>query len=106
MAKTNWPDFETNRTIQVPKEIQALKDGFEKFYFKNNPKKSLEWIYSASEIIITTKFSGVKKDIQMNFYQYTILNLYENTDEMGFEDIVTRTGLDDETVRRNIAPMV
>lgn len=42
----------------------------------------------------------------MNFYQYNILNLYENTNELTIEDILVRTGLDEETVRKNIAPMV
>ena len=98
----------TEDEITLPEEIKPLQSCYMEYlkgseWFK---KKDLFWIHSVSTVVITTRFSGRKVDITLGMYQFMIVNLFQRTDELTFEEIVKRTRLNEEIVASNLAVMV
>ena len=106
MCKAHWPTYK-DLIIDIPPQILEVQNSFLEFYTKKNQFRGLEWIYSLGTIILDAKFEKGKYEITMTMPQYSIITILETRNyEFSFEELLQKTKLDEETLKKNLHSLV
>ena len=96
-----WPQMKIDK-MTIPQELSVCLDTFKKFYDSMTQQRKLDWIHSLGTAIVTGRFAAGTKEISTNTYQACILLLFNNQEEMTFQDILNSLNLSATEVKRNL----
>ena len=105
LTQAHWPTY-ANIEVVLPNELAAAAERFEAFYQKRNSGRRLHWQHSLGTLSITTQFgkAGVK-ELHVSTFQAIVLMLFNTLEpgqKLGYVDIRTHTGLNDQELKRTL----
>lgn len=89
LTKTFWPiqPSSNNQEIILPTQLDSLKTAFDEYYLKLHNGRSLNWAYNFGTIDIRIKFDKKIHELNMSLYCGIIVLLFEENDELTFQQI-------------------
>ncbi|CAM9019709.1 unnamed protein product [Wickerhamomyces anomalus] len=89
LTKTFWPiqPSSNNQEIILPTQLDSLKTAFDEYYLKLHNGRSLNWAYNFGTIDIRMKFDKKIHELNMSLYCGIIVLLFEENDELTFQQI-------------------
>lgn len=100
-----WPRLDL-LPMTLPVEVGRACALFEQFYKAARPRTKLSLVHSHGEVILVGRFPKCgEREIAMRPDQAVLCLLLNESDCWSMEEAVSRTGLDEETVRRQVASM-
>lgn len=107
LNKSIWPNVQKDKKQQIdsvilPAELEEVQKSFEAFYKKYQSKRELEWAYNFGSIDIKVKFDKKPIELNMNLYCGTILLLFEEHEQLTFEEIEQLTRIQKPDLIRSL----
>jgi len=98
----NWPS-QNVKPCQLPKQVQAAIELFEKFYLDKHTGRKLAWQTSAGQAEVKATFAnGKRHDLLVSTYQMCILMLFNEKNSYTLGQIRTATQIPDMELRRHL----
>ncbi|GFH16576.1 CULLIN_2 domain-containing protein [Haematococcus lacustris] len=94
-----WPTYKSI-DLSLPKEMVEGVELFKQFYEAVNQHRRLTWIYSLGSCMVKGNFDAKPIEMTMSTMQATVCLLFNDAEELSFEEIKQRVNLqDDDTLR-------
>eukprot|EP00124_Ichthyophonus_hoferi_P003179 Ihof_evm7s261 gene=Ihof_evmTU7s261 len=97
-----WPTYQLDPEVAVPEELQSYLDCFKDFYLGKHSGRVLNYCHSLGHATVRAVFNEGVKELSVSFYQALVLLLFNATDELSFEEILSKTKIDDTELRRTL----
>lgn len=92
-----WPKFGQNVPLYLPTELEQETKRFEDFYLKQNPGRSIRWLYEKCRGEMTFySHSNEKYTLSVSIYQMAILLQFNDNDKLSLHEITALTGIPEE----------
>ncbi|KAH9517254.1 Cullin-2 [Dermatophagoides farinae] len=98
-----WPFSQTPvSNFNIPLIFEKAVHEFEHFYLNKFNGRKLNWIFNVSQGEVKFLYTKKLYQITMNTFQIAIILLFENVDELSYEEIQQSTSLNDEQLQRHL----
>ncbi|XP_059648642.1 cullin-1-like [Cornus florida] len=94
-----WPSYKSF-DLNLPEEMVKCVEVFEEFYQTKTKHRKLTWIFSLGSCNINGKFDTKTIEMIMTTYQASVLLLFNGSDRLSYQEIVTQLNLTDDDVVR------
>lgn len=102
LTLTHWPTYPI-ATIVLPTELSNLQEKFTDFYKKKYSGRNLQWQPGLGHCLVKGIIdSNNIKEFQVSLYQTLVLLLFNNKDEISYEDIYESTKIDENELKRTL----
>ncbi|GFS78588.1 cullin-4B [Nephila pilipes] len=96
-----WPMFPV-RDITLPESISGYEDDIQVLYEQSTLGRRLSFQHYLSSCVLKGFFSNGEKELQVSLHQAVILLLFNAKDRYSFVDILLKTKIDAEELRKNL----
>lgn len=96
-----WPTYQTMQ-VNLPADMLQYREVFKKFYLAKHSGRNLQWQPNLGTILLKANFPSGPKEIMVSLFQGLVLLLFNEKDELTFEEIKTAIGVEDIEVRRTL----
>ncbi|RZF38435.1 hypothetical protein LSTR_LSTR011925 [Laodelphax striatellus] len=96
-----WPTYPVME-VTVPVEMVQHQDHFNKFYLGKYNGRKLQWQPTLGHCVLKAFFTQGNKELQVSLFQALCLLLFNEVDEVSFEDIKSSTNIEDSELRRTL----
>jgi cullin 3 len=89
LTKTFWPiqPQANSQEVLLAPQLEQMKSAFGEYYLKLHSGRNLSWAYNFGSIDIRIKFEKKIHELNMSFYCGLIVLLFEENDELTFDQI-------------------
>ncbi|PSS01491.1 Cullin-1 like [Actinidia chinensis var. chinensis] len=94
-----WPSYRSF-DLNLPVEMVKCVEVFKEFYQTKTKHRKLTWIYSLGTCNITGKFEPKTMELIVTTYQASALLLFNSSDRLSYQEIMTQLNLTDDDVVR------
>ncbi|XP_059648654.1 cullin-1-like isoform X1 [Cornus florida] len=94
-----WPSYKSF-DLNLPEEMVKCVEVFKEFYQTKTKHRKLTWIFSLGSCNINGKFDTKTIEMIMTTYQASVLLLFNGSDRLSYQEIVTQLNLTDDDVVR------
>ncbi|XP_047316092.1 cullin-1 [Impatiens glandulifera] len=94
-----WPSYKSF-DLNLPEEMVKCVEVFREFYQTKTKHRKLTWTYSLGTCNIIGKFDSKSIELIVTTYQASVLLLFNTSDKLSYQEIVTQLNLGDEDVIR------
>ncbi|KAH0765575.1 hypothetical protein KY285_001446 [Solanum tuberosum] len=94
-----WPSYKSF-DLNLPTEMIRCVEVFKQFYQTETKHRKLTWIYSLGTCIINGKFEPKSIELVVTTYQASALLLFNASDRLSYQEIMTQLNLSDDDVVR------
>jgi cullin-4 len=102
LTLTHWPSYSATNVL-LPPEIASLQEKFSEFYKRKYSGRNLQWQPALGNSVIKANISpGVTKEFQLSIYQSLVLLVFDNKDEMTYEEILESTKIDEVELKKTL----
>jgi cullin-4 len=105
LTSSYWPNY-PNYDINLPFELVAYQQNFQKFYLSNHSGRKLLWQPSLSHCLIKGNFECGCKELQVSLFQSIVLLLFNTSTEIGFKEIQESTNLEKIELKRTLVSLI
>jgi len=95
----SWPTFKAENLI-LPNEMVKSINIYNTYYMSKNTSQKLQWVYQTGDITLNSILNNNKYIINCNVYQAIILQLFNNTDMINYNEIHILTNIDKKRLSR------
>lgn len=88
-----WPTYVPNE-VTLPPEMVNFQETFKKFYLGKHSGRKLQWQPSLGLCVVKAHFPQASKELQVSLFQTLVLLLFNNADELPFEEIKAATNIE------------
>jgi len=96
-----WPSYPIMEA-KLPEELTTWQQVFLNFYLKKYSGRRLQWYNSLSSCLLAARFPKGNKELSVSLFQTVVLMLFNDADQISFEDIKSGTGIEDKELRRTL----
>lgn len=96
-----WPTYPVLE-VTVPPEMVHFQNHFTKFYLGKHNGRKLQWQPTLGHCVLKADFNQGKKELQVSLFQGLVLLLFNDCNEMTFEELKTATNIEDGELRRTL----
>ncbi|XP_020936644.1 cullin-4B-like [Sus scrofa] len=96
-----WPAY-VPKEIQLPPEMERLKENFKNFYLSKHSGRKLQWQSTLGHCVLRAEFKKGKKELQVSLFQTLVLLMFNEGDQFSLEEIKMTTGVEDRELRRTL----
>ncbi|XP_030031725.1 cullin-4A isoform X2 [Manduca sexta] len=109
-----WPTY-TAADVRLPPSLTRAQDHFAKFYLGKHSGRKLQWQPTLGHCVLRAHFPQSKattslstpflmgnKELQVSLFQALVLLLFNDGDNLSFEDIKTATNIEEGELRRTL----
>ncbi|KAI5712815.1 hypothetical protein M8J75_011392 [Diaphorina citri] len=96
-----WPTYPVLE-VNLPPAMVTYQTHFTRFYLGKHNGRKLQWQPTLGHCVLRACFRGGNKELQVSLFQALVLLLFNETDEMPFEEIKTATNIEDADLRRTL----
>lgn len=89
-----WPTF-TPIELKLPSELAAVHQSFNAFYLKQFHARNLVWLNAHGHVTLRAFFPKGRREISVSTFQATVLLLFNDAQQLTYEDIANATGIKD-----------
>ncbi|GFZ21822.1 cullin 1 [Actinidia rufa] len=100
LARENQANFEESFDLNLPVEMVKCVEVFKEFYQTKTKHRKLTWIYSLGTCNINGKFEPKTMELIVTTYQASALLLFNSSDRLSYQEIMTQLNLTDDDVVR------
>ncbi|KAK4737734.1 hypothetical protein R3W88_001431 [Solanum pinnatisectum] len=94
-----WPSYKSF-DLNLPAEMVRCVEVFKEFYQTKTKHRKLTWIYSLGTCNINGKFESKTIELVVTTYQASALLLFNTSDRLSYQEIMTQLNLSDDDVVR------
>lgn len=88
-----WPTYPVLE-VNLPPGMVTYQTHFTRFYLGKHNGRKLQWQPTLGHCVLRACFRGGNKELQVSLFQALVLLLFNETDEMPFEEIKTATNIE------------
>lgn len=96
-----WPTY-VPKEIQLPPEMERLKENFKNFYLSKHRGRKLQWQSTLGHCVLRAEFKKGRKELQVSLFQTLVLLMFNEGDQFSLEEIKMTTALEDRELRRTL----
>ncbi|CAH0592819.1 unnamed protein product [Chrysodeixis includens] len=96
-----WPSYGPV-DVRLPAELTRHQDHFSKFYLAKHSGRKLQWQATLGHCVLRAHFTQGNKELQVSLFQALVLLLFNDGDNLTFEDIKTATNIEEGELRRTL----
>lgn len=96
-----WPTYPLVE-VRLPNELTKHQDHFAKFYLAKHSGRKLHWQPTLGHCVLRAHFTQGNKELQVSLFQALVLLLFNDGDNISFEDIKTSTNIEEGELRRTL----
>ncbi|XP_049882276.1 cullin-4A [Pectinophora gossypiella] len=96
-----WPTYPPVE-VRLPAQLTRHQDHFTKFYLAKHSGRKLQWQATLGHCVLRAHFPQGNKELQVSLFQALVLMLFNDGDNLTFEDIKTATNIEDGEARRTL----
>ncbi|XP_064339505.1 cullin-4B-like [Camelus dromedarius] len=96
-----WPTY-VPKEIQLPPEMERLKENFKNFYLSKHRGQKLQWQSTLGHCVLRAEFKKGRKELQVSLLQTLVLLMFNEGDHFSLEEIKMTTALEDRELRRTL----
>ncbi|XP_044010663.1 cullin-4A [Aphidius gifuensis] len=97
-----WPTYPVME-VRLPIEMIQYQDIFNKFYLSKHNGKKLQWQPTLGHCVLKATFQLYhKKELQVSLFQALVLILFNDCDDLSFEEIKLATNIEIDELRRTL----
>lgn len=102
LTLTQWPTY-SPANVLLPTEMSSLQEKFSDFYKRKYSGRNLQWQPALGHCLVKGYISpGNVKEFQLSMYQTLVLLLFNNKDDISYEDILESTKIDESELKRQL----
>ncbi|KAI7981231.1 Cullin-1 [Camellia lanceoleosa] len=94
-----WPSYKSF-DLNLPAEMVKCVEVFREFYQTKTKHRKLTWIYSLGTCNLNGKFEPKTMELIVTTYQASVLLLFNASDRLSYQEIMTQLNLTDDDVVR------
>lgn len=106
LTEHKWPKRSMISTAQLPSDMLQVRQSFEAFYQKKHAKRKLSWYLPGDLVVVGGKFNGKYRELHANLFQALILLLFNDKDELTYDQIAQETGINKEDLNPALHSLV
>ncbi|KAG0145520.1 hypothetical protein CROQUDRAFT_658586 [Cronartium quercuum f. sp. fusiforme G11] len=107
LAKGFWPLQAPTTGLNIPIELLPTYERFIRYYQNKHSGRKLTWLWHLSRMELVTSYTKMKYTFMVSSYQGAILLQFNvGGDSLSFSEIEKSTGLDEPTLKSNLALLV
>ncbi|KAK7603535.1 hypothetical protein V9T40_003534 [Parthenolecanium corni] len=96
-----WPTY-PNMEVNLPSVMAIYQHQFNMFYHGKYNGRKLQWQPTLGHCVLKAFFNQGNKELQVSLFQALSLLLFNEADEISYEDIRTQTSIEDGELRRTL----
>ncbi|XP_067008215.1 cullin-4A [Anabrus simplex] len=96
-----WPTYPVME-VNLPLEMVQYQNIFKKFYLGKHSGRKLQWQPTLGHCVLKASFSQGNKELMVSLFQALVLLLFNETDDLSFEEIKATTCIEDGELRRTL----
>eukprot|EP00245_Coleochaete_scutata_P015265 TRINITY_DN6730_c1_g2_i1.p1 TRINITY_DN6730_c1_g2~~TRINITY_DN6730_c1_g2_i1.p1 ORF type:complete len:826 (+),score=198.29 TRINITY_DN6730_c1_g2_i1:104-2581(+) len=96
-----WPTYPPME-IRLPHELNVYQDIFKDFYLSKHSGRRLMWQNSLGHCVLKADFPKGKKELAVSLFQTVVLMLFNDLEELSFQEIKDATAIEDKELRRTL----
>lgn len=96
-----WPSYPPVE-VRLPVALTRQQDHFTKFYLAKHSGRKLQWQATLGHCVLRAHFTQGNKELQVSLFQALVLLLFNDGDNLSFEDIKTATNIEEGELRRTL----
>ncbi|CAI0548495.1 unnamed protein product [Linum tenue] len=96
-----WPTYPP-MDVRLPHELNVYQDIFKEFYLSKHSGRRLMWQNSLGHCVLKAEFPKGKKELAVSLFQTVVLMLFNDAQNLSFQDIKDATGIEDKELRRTL----
>eukprot|EP00210_Caulerpa_lentillifera_P002107 g2022.t1 len=100
----SWP-LQIPTQCNLPVELQSASDQFQSFYLQTRTGRKLTWQTSMGTVDVSATYGTRKHLLVMSTFQAIIVNLFNDSSQLTFADIVSATGIPSADLKKQLVPM-
>lgn len=104
LTSNTWPTYPPSDAV-LPPQLARFQDAFLRFYNGKHSGRRLAWVHGLGSTVLRATFPKGKKELAVSLYQTLVLLLFNDAEQLSFEDIETATRLDNTELRRTLASL-
>ncbi len=108
LTQGNWPIESRVHLCNLPLELDDAKHSFTEFYMKRHNGRVLNWKLNMGEVDVRAHIGAGGKvyEFTTTTYQSVILMLFNDNDELLFEDILQKTQIPETDLKKNFVSLL
>ncbi|XP_046995069.1 cullin-4A [Schistocerca americana] len=96
-----WPTYPV-LDVNLPVEMIQYQNIFNKFYLGKHSGRKLQWQPTLGHCVLKASFTQGKKELMVSLFQALVLLLFNESDELSFDELKVATGIEDIELRRTL----
>ncbi|KAL4716905.1 hypothetical protein ACJJTC_012716 [Scirpophaga incertulas] len=96
-----WPTYAA-ADVRLPAALARHQDHFAKFYLAKHSGRRLHWQPTLGHCVLRAHFAQGNKELQVSLFQALVLLLFNDGDNLSFEDIRANTNIEAGELRRTL----
>jgi cullin-4 len=88
-----WPTYPVME-VTMPPQLVEYQNVFTKFYLAKHSGRKLQWQPTLGHCVLKARFDQGVKDLQVSLFQSLVLLLFNESNEMAFEEIFQATNIE------------
>ena len=96
-----WPTY-ASAEVNLPRELSVFQDVFRDYYLAKHSGRRLVWQNSLGHCVLKATFPCGAKELAVSLFQAVALMLFNDAQQMSFEEIRAATGIEDTELRRTL----
>mmetsp|Transcript_2907 Transcript_2907/g.8201 ORF Transcript_2907/g.8201 Transcript_2907/m.8201 type:complete len:480 (-) Transcript_2907:633-2072(-) len=97
----SWPT-QLGCQCNLPRELEACCEDFKQFYLASHSGRKLNWQTNMGTADLRANFAAKKHELNVSTYQMVILLLFNDSDTLGYHDLLQATGIPSADLKRNL----
>ncbi|XP_066924143.1 cullin-4B-like [Clytia hemisphaerica] len=96
-----WPTY-TPIEVNLPNEMVRLQEIFKTFYLSKHSGRKLQWQATLGSCGVKAVFEKSNHELHVSLFQTMCLLLFNDADELSYEDIRDATGIEENELKRTL----
>ncbi|KAF5944755.1 hypothetical protein HYC85_018832 [Camellia sinensis] len=96
-----WPTYPP-MDVRLPHELNVYQDIFKEFYLSKYSGRRLMWQNSLGHCVLKAEFPKGRKELAVSLFQTVVVMLFNDAQNLSFQDIKDSTGIEDKELRRTL----
>ncbi|CAL8119031.1 unnamed protein product [Orchesella dallaii] len=96
-----WPTYPLVE-VNLPKEMVQYQEIFNKFYLGKHSGRKLQWQPTLGQCMLKAIFDNGKKELQVSLFQALVLLLFNESEDLSYDDIKTATNIEEGELKRTL----
>lgn len=96
-----WPTYPM-LDCALPEQLSAAQAVFRDHYLQQHSGRKLAWVNALGTCVLKARFTSGTKELVLSVFQAAVMLLFNDSEELAFEEVASATGLEHRELRRTL----